>query len=133
MATFGAAAPSTTYARDALAAALEIDAGLRAWNERRASCGSRAMAWGMGLATGPVVFGAVGDASRLEYTVIGEAVNLAAKLEKHCKACGARLCATARTLALAREQGLTGNDLPLTTAALVEGVTQPLDICTLRN
>lgn len=133
MATFGAAAANTTYARDALAAALEIDAGLRAWNERRAARGSRAMAWGMGLATGPVVFGAVGDASRLEYTVIGEAVNLAAKLEKHCKACGARLCATAQTVALAREQGLTGNDLPLTTAAHVDGVTQPLDICTLRN
>ena len=133
MATFGVAAPSNTYARDAFATALEIDAGLRAWNERRATRGSRPMAWGMGLATGPVVFGAVGDASRLEYTVIGEAVNLAAKLEKHCKACGARLCATAQALGLAREQGLKDCPLTVMPAAAVDGVTQPLDVCTLRD
>jgi adenylate cyclase len=133
MATFGAAAPSATYARDALAAALEIDAGLRAWNVRRAARGSRPMAWGMGLATGTVVFGAVGDASRLEYTVIGEAVNLAAKLEKHCKASGARLSTTAVALALATAQGLADCGLLPAPATTVDGVSQPLDVCLLKG
>jgi len=41
------------------------------------------------LTTGRVLFGTVGDAEPLEYTVIGEAVNRAAKLEKHCKREGA--------------------------------------------
>lgn len=38
---------------------------------------------GAAVTTGRIIFGAVGGATRLEYTVIGEAVNLSAKLEKH--------------------------------------------------
>jgi class 3 adenylate cyclase len=42
------------------------------------------------LTIGPVIFGPVGDDTRLESTVIGEPVNLAAKLDKHNKKLGAR-------------------------------------------
>jgi len=133
MATFGAAAPSDTYAADALAAALEIDGAMSAWNARRAGRGSRPMAWGMGLAAGTVVFGAVGDESRLEYTVIGEAVNLAAKLEKHCKACGARLCLTAEACALAEAQGGTTTSLAIREPGVVAGVAGPLRLAVLQT
>jgi adenylate cyclase len=44
------------------------------------------------VATGSVMFGTIGDESRLEYTVIGEPVNLAAKLEKHMKVERVRAC-----------------------------------------
>jgi class 3 adenylate cyclase len=50
----------------------------------------------------------VGDDARLEFTVIGEAVNRAAKLEKTNKAEGTLALVEAETLATAREEGLVG-------------------------
>ena len=57
------------------------------------------------VATGAVLFGVVGHESRLQYTVVGDPVNLAAKLEKHAKREQARAVATAEATQLAREQG----------------------------
>jgi adenylate cyclase len=132
MATFGAGAPSETYARDGLAALVQIDAGMAAWNERRRASGLDPLSYGMGLATGEVVFGAVGDASRLEYTVIGDAVNLAAKLEKHCKAEAVRATVQAEALALAEAQGgAPAGFMPLGTRA-IDGVAEPVAIGVLK-
>ena len=128
MATFGAANATDSFAADALAAALEIDAKMTAWNERRAAREQRQLAWGMGLATGTVVFGAVGDETRLEYTVIGDAVNLAAKLEKHCKTRGARLSVTNDALVLAQRQGFAGHGLTVEELVRVEGVSVDMDV-----
>ena len=105
MATFGAAVPSETFARDGLAALIQIEDGMTAWNVRRQDAGQEPLGFGMGLATGEVVFGAVGDDSRLEYTVIGDAVNLAAKLENHCKVEGVHATVSSDALALAKTQG----------------------------
>jgi adenylate cyclase len=52
-----------------------------------------------------VIFGAVGDDTRLEYTVIGEPVNLAAKLDKHNKKSGTHALATQDAFAIALAQG----------------------------
>jgi adenylate cyclase len=51
------------------------------------------------------VVGTVGDGNRLEFTVIGSPVNLAAKLEKHNKALGCRALTTAETHVEASAQG----------------------------
>ena len=53
------------------------------------------------VSAGPVVFATLGGGDRLEYTVIGEAVNLAAKLEKHNKAASTRALTSAATYELA--------------------------------
>ena len=55
------------------------------------------------VATGRVVFGSVGDASRLEYTVIGTPANLSAKLEKHNKVENSVALTTVETLTLAKK------------------------------
>ncbi len=132
MATFGAAMKTTTYAADALRAAGDLVESAEAWALERASAGAVAVRVGVGIAVGPVVFGAVGDSTRLEFTVIGDAVNLAAKLEKHTKVEAVRALATAAALQRAREQGYTPPaGLEIRTGRAIEGVADAHDLVVL--
>ncbi|MCL4766296.1 MAG: adenylate/guanylate cyclase domain-containing protein [Hyphomicrobiaceae bacterium] len=106
MATFGAVEPSRTAAADALRALEAIMAEVDGWRGSADSpLGDRALEVNGAVAAGKVVFATLGTGDRLEYTVIGEAVNLAAKLEKHNKAEGTRALVPAAAYELARSQG----------------------------
>ncbi|MEX2650152.1 MAG: adenylate/guanylate cyclase domain-containing protein [Alphaproteobacteria bacterium] len=105
LASFGAARASETYAADALRAAEAVGAEAHRWAEARRASGLPAPAVGIGIATGAVIFGAIGDESRLEYTVLGDTVNTAAKLEKHTKAEGVGALTTLAAYELAIAQG----------------------------
>ena len=105
MATFGAAPESDTWAADVLRTVDELVSVAKAWRDERTVSGQQPLHIGFATATGPVVFGAVGDPGRLEYTVIGDAVNLAAKLEKHNKTAGVVALTTSETFETARRQG----------------------------
>jgi adenylate cyclase len=90
------------------------------------------VAVGAALAAGTVMFGCVGDHDRLEYTVIGEPVNLAAKLEKHGKAENAAAVMPAAVLALARAQGFRpALGWEIRPSRAVAGVPEPLDLAVL--
>ncbi len=65
----------------ALQAAEEALAGMAAANERRAAAGKAPLRCGVSVARGEVMYGNIGDAERLDFTVIGPAVNLATRLE----------------------------------------------------
>jgi adenylate cyclase len=105
LASFGATKPSGSYAADALRAVETLTGVAGRWAEERRAAGLPAPAIGAAVATGEVMFGAIGDRSRLEYTVIGDPVNLAAKLEKHTKIERVRALCTAETYRLAVQQG----------------------------
>jgi adenylate cyclase len=85
LASFGAVAPTSTAAADALRAADAVIEAADRWTAERRTAGLPPLSIGLAAASGRVVFGAVGDGERLEFTVIGDAVNFAAKLEKHNK------------------------------------------------
>ncbi len=132
MATFGAAITSETFAADALKA---VDAIMTATDNRSVDLQSDKkplLKIGAAVTTGRIIFGAVGDASRMEYTVIGEAVNLAAKLEKHTKTEGVQALCTASAYETARKQGYRMPTGPkILENRNIEGVSQPQDIVIL--
>jgi adenylate cyclase len=132
LASFGAVHVSATYAADALRAADDLLATAAAWRAGREARHLPAPDIGIGLAVGRVMFGAIGSADRLEYTVIGDAVNLAAKLEAHTKVERCRALTTRETLALARAQGHAPPAAkPVRQRAAVAGVTAPVDLVVL--
>jgi adenylate cyclase len=132
LASFGVVRPSPTFAADALQAIDELLAAAEAWRAEREAAGQPAPIIGAGLAVGTVTFGAIGSADRLEYTVIGDAVNLAAKLEAHTKVEQCRALTTREALALARAQGYAPPAAkPVRQRAAVAGVTAPVDLVVL--
>jgi adenylate cyclase len=132
LAHFGAATPSATHAADALGAIENIVEEAIDWSRAAAEGGVPGLDVGVACASGEVLFGAVGDCDRLEYTVIGNAVNLAAKLEKHTKAEEVRSLASAETWHLAIAQGYEAPAIRrLLAAREVAGVSEPLDLVVL--
>jgi adenylate cyclase len=132
LASFGASAPSSSCAADALRALDAVIATAGHWAAERRAAGLPAPPIGAAVATGQVMFGAIGDQTRLEYTVIGEPVNLVAKLEKHTKEERVRALCTVETYRQARAQGYAP---PAAHARRdrrsVAGVDAPLDLIVL--
>ena len=130
MVTFGAVAQSATAAADALRALDAILEEALAWQRSLEGLGLKSpLHVNAAVASGTVVFATLGDATRLEYTVIGEAVNLAAKLEKHNKAEKTRALLPAATLKKARAQGYEPAVEPHSRpGARVAGVSDPIDL-----
>jgi adenylate cyclase len=130
LASFGAVNASSTYAADALRCIDAILTTSSAWAADRARRGLPALGIGIGVAHGPLVFGIIGVERRLEYTVIGEPVNLAAKLEKHNKAESAAACATASLIELAKAQDPASKStgFEIRRSRSVGGTSQPLDV-----
>lgn len=129
MATFGASSPSETFAADAMRALEDVGTAAQRWCSERKAAGEYCPEINGSVATGQILFGAVGDETRLEYTVIGDAVNLSAKLEKYNKTAGTRLIADAETYRLALEQGyVPAEEKRQLPAAAVDGVAQPMDL-----
>jgi adenylate cyclase len=91
MAIFGAPVEDAADAEKALQVAIEMIRALEQLNIRRAGDGLSAIDIGIGLATGEVLAGSVGSVKRMEYTVIGDTVNLAARLESANKHYGTKV------------------------------------------
>jgi len=132
MATFGAALPTETYAADALRCIEDLGQAARVWHDERQSTGEMPLDIGFAVSAGPLVFGAVGDGERLEFTVIGEPVNLAAKLEKANKAEAVSALTTAATLEMAQAQGYEPPpSLEHRAQRPIEGTGAPMDLVVL--
>ena len=98
MALFGAPLVGETDADNAVAGADEMMRRLAALNVRRGAGGHAALESGVGLSTGATVVGNIGSVRRLDYSVIGDTVNLASRLEGASKQYGAKIMLSEMTV-----------------------------------
>lgn len=88
LATFGATGVLSDPCRRAVDAARDMMAALDALNAGRRAAGEPEIAHRIGIHAGEAMVGNVGSEERLEFTVIGDVVNLADRIEQACKATG---------------------------------------------
>jgi adenylate cyclase len=103
MAFWGAPRPLEDHALRACQAALEMQRKLDVLNARWAARGVPEFATRIGINTGTVVVGNIGSPERLNYTVIGDPVNVASRLEALAKLYGARILIGEETAQLVAE------------------------------
>ncbi len=132
LATFGAVQPNETHAAAALRAALAlVEAMARIEPDIRTAGWDGPFRAGVGVASGRLTVGVVGSQNRLEFTVIGNAVNLAAKLEGANKSEGTQILTDASTFDLATRQGYGMAPVDIRRGRSVAGITDPVDLVVL--
>ncbi len=145
MAVFGAPISRGVQedARDALQSLLEIRAGIEMLNRTLAAEGAPAMRMRIGVHSGTVLAGSMGSSERLEYAIIGDAVNCASRIEslekeRHEGTC--RILLSGHTMDLLYPEG-PATDAPGSDGLLwrlwgdfkVKGREEPLEIWELRE
>lgn len=84
-------------ARNAVTAAIKMLEEVVLYNQHRARSGYAPIDIGIGINTGPVIFGTVGSADRMDSTVLGDNVNVASRLQELTKAFGSRIIISEQT------------------------------------
>ncbi len=121
--------PADDHAAQAARAALHMQRALKSFNAEQVARNLPTLEIGIGLASGPVVAGNVGGEGRIEYTVIGDTVNLAARLQDLTKQAGHSILASAETIRQAA-RGMSFAVEPLTPVE-VRGKVEPVEVYAL--
>ncbi len=97
MAAFGVPIPHDDDEDRGVRTAIAMLTGMFEWNKGREAKGKKPVDMGIGLNTGLVVTGNIGSPKRMDYTMIGDGVNLGARLESACKQYFARILISENT------------------------------------
>jgi adenylate cyclase len=104
MAVFGAPLPLTNHAWAAVQSALDMRQRLAQFNAERGALGQPEIRIGIGISSGEVVSGNIGSQRKMEYTVIGDGVNLSSRLEGVTKEYGCDIVISEYTYALCADK-----------------------------
>lgn len=124
MAAFGVHQRHDDDADRALRSAIGMIETLQQWNIDRNAAPEDQLDMGVGLNTDAVVSGNIGSPARMDYTIIGDGVNLASRVEGLCKQYGARILITDHT----REQLKGIYRMREADRVIVKGKTEPVAI-----
>jgi len=112
-------------AEAAASAALGMQRRLSEWNRTRQGSTTSSLALGIGIHTGVVMLGTLGSTTRMDSTVIGDAVNLASRIEGLTKQYGARIIVSGDTWELLDQSKFESRELDL---VAVKGRNAPITI-----
>ena len=126
MAFWGAPLPDENHIQNATKAAIEMRIALEELNERLAEEGLDQINTGAGINTGNCVVGNFGSSTRFDYSVLGDSVNLAARLESSCKDYDADLIISEYSL-------VDGYEYEFLDEVTVKGKSEPVKIYTIRK
>ena len=126
MALFGVDSAQHHHADSALAAGRDLECKLERLNSDLARHGEAAIQIGIGINTGRVIVGSIGSPQRMEFTVIGNTVNIASRIEALNKNVGTTLLLSKAT----RDALRWPTSLRALPRQAVEGIEQPLEIFT---
>jgi len=131
MAIFGAPIFYPDHVQRALQAAVEIQQEVRQLNQVWAAQGAQPLNVGVGINSGSVLVGNVGSPERMDYTVIGEDVNLASRVEGLTKTFGTLIIISERSVNLLDEALQQSLGLRYVGQAEVKGFTLPVGVYTV--
>jgi adenylate cyclase len=124
MAVWGAPHSSEKDTANAVQACLDMRIGLDQLNEKRIARGHEPLLIGMGLHTGLAISGTIGSTERMEYTVIGDTINMSSRIEASTKAFGTDLLVSQAVLDKTGDSFVT----MLAGKATVKGKAEPLNL-----
>ena len=102
LATFGTLHEQPDAAARAIRCAIDLQDEIERWNAKRARRGAAPVQLSVGVHYGPVVVGNIGGELRMEFTVVGDAVNLASRLETITRQLGCKVAVSDAALTEAR-------------------------------
>ena len=137
MASFGTPKQTPNDASNALQCAIDMLGSLEVWNSERRANDQEDVRIGIGLSYGTVIVGDIGNERRLEYSVIGDIVNVASRLEQLTRTMKSPLVVSDDLVSAIRAEGNAGTSalsrLGSKKSVQVKGRNGPVSVWTLQT